>query len=330
MRVPAFPVVAAVSGSAVLPSIPPKMARKLRKKGPKQLPTCLPQRLTPLTNMALTCGNHHLNRVIFAVGGHLSAHLRRWLQTSLLHSIATDKHERACARAIISKQGELVGMNKKMKRRLAVVSGVIVIVLILVLAVVSGGNGAKSVTVAELSSSSHENQKVQVSGTVVDNSFSTSGGKLSFDISDPDNVSAAAVHVVYDKGVSSTFGNGVTAICTGKIDSEGVLQCMELVTKCPSKYENASDALGVDELIAYGSKIEGKTVKVAGVIKAGSLGDVSSQPRMVIADEGGSQELAIVYDGALADAIFEGTTVVVTGSLQDDGSFVATDVAQQA
>ena len=221
-------------------------------------------------------------------------------------------------------------MNKKMKRRLAVTSGIIVIVLIVVLAVVSGGNGAKSVTVAELSASSHENQKVQVSGTVVDNSFNTSGGKLSFDISDPDNAGAARVHVVYDKSVSSTFGNGVTAICTGKVDGDGVLQCTELVTKCPSKYENASDALSVEELLGYGSKITGKTVKVAGAIKASSLGDVSSETRMVIADEGGSKELAVSYDGALADSITEGTLVVVTGSLQVDGSFVATDVAQQA
>ena len=51
---------------------------------------------------------------------------------------------------------------------------------------------------------------------------------------------------------------------------------------------------------------------------------------MVIADEGGSKELAVSYDGALADSITEGTLVVVTGSLQVDGSFVATDVAQQA
>ena len=80
-------------------------------------------------------------------------------------------------------------MNKKMKRRLAVVSGVIVIVLILVLAIVSGGNAAKSVTIAELSASSYENQKVQVSGAVVDNSFSTANGTLSFDIYDPEDTS---------------------------------------------------------------------------------------------------------------------------------------------
>ena len=220
-------------------------------------------------------------------------------------------------------------MNKKMKRRLAAVSGVIVIVVILLLAVVSAGNSAKSVTIADLAAGSYENQKVQVSGAVVDNSYSSSGGTLAFDIYDPDNSSAPALHVTYDKGVSSTFGNGVTAICTGKIDSSGTLVCTELVTKCPSKYENATDALSVEQLLGYGSKVANKTVKVEGVIKAGTLADATSGTRMVITDDGGADELAISYDGALADSVAEGTAVVVTGSLQDDGSFIATDVAEQ-
>ncbi len=220
-------------------------------------------------------------------------------------------------------------MNKKMKRRLAVVSGVIVIVLILVLAIVSGGNAAKSVTIAELSASSYENQKVQVSGAVVDNSFSTTNGTLSFDIYDPEDTSATPLHVTYDKGTSSTFGNGVTAICTGKIDSSGTLVCTELVTKCPSKYESATDALSVEQLLGYGDKVANKTVKVTGVIKAGTLADATSDTRMVITDDGASNELKVSYDGALADTVAEGTTVVVTGSLQSDGTFAATDVAEQ-
>lgn len=223
-------------------------------------------------------------------------------------------------------------MNKKMKRRLAAVSGVIVIVLILVLAIVTGGNAAKSVTVADLAGGSCNNQKVQVSGTVVDNSFTTSQGKLTFDIYDPQDSAATPVHVVYDKGASSTFGNGVTAICTGKVDESGTLQCTELVTKCPSKYENASDALSVEKLLGYGSKIDDKTVKVAGVIKTGSLGDVTSDVRMVIADSDSKDaaQIEVSYAGALPDSISEGSTVVVTGSLGVDGVFAATDVSEQA
>lgn len=221
-------------------------------------------------------------------------------------------------------------MNKKMKRRLAVTSGIIVIVLIIVLAVVTGSSSAKSVTVAELSQGGYQDQKVQVSGTVVDNSFTTKNGQLSFDISDPDDSSAPALHVVYDKSASSTFGNGVTAICTGKIGADGALSCTELVTKCPSKYENASDALSVEKLLSYGDKVVDKTVKVAGIIQSGSLKDVTSEVRMVIADsDGGDKTLDIAYDGALPEQIAEGSSVIVTGSLLAGGTFNAAEIAQQ-
>ncbi len=78
----------------------------------------------------------------------------------------------------------------------------------------------------------------------------------------------------YDGAASSTFGNGVTAICTGKIvEGEGGLElvCSELVTKCPSKYESATDALSVTNLLDYGDSIINTTVKLKGTVKAGTL-----------------------------------------------------------
>ena len=71
--------------------------------------------------------------------------------------------------------------------------------------------------------------------------------------------------------LSATFGNDVVAICTGKIDDQGVLRCSELVTKCPSKYENASEALDIARLLEYGEGVYDKPVKVAGIVKAGTL-----------------------------------------------------------
>lgn len=70
------------------------------------------------------------------------------------------------------------------------------------------------------------------------------------------------LEVRYDGAASSTFGNDVTAICTGKINDAGVLECSELVTKCPSKYENADSALTVEQLLGYGESVYGKVVKV--------------------------------------------------------------------
>ena len=218
-------------------------------------------------------------------------------------------------------------MNTKTKRRMGVVTGIIVIVLIVVLAVVGGNSAAKSVSVAEALELSGDN-KIQVTGNVVENSFDIEGDVLTFKIYDAeaDPGAASQLDVRYDGGVSATFGNDVTAICTGKKNAEGVLNCSELVTKCPSKYENATDALTVGGLLEYGDGVVDKTVKVSGTVKAGSLGDVSADARFVIVDEDGN-ELPVKFDGALSDETGEGARVVLTGSLGADGAFTATNVA---
>ena len=113
-------------------------------------------------------------------------------------------------------------MNSKMKRRLIVVTGVIVVVLAIVLAIVGSSGAAKTISVKDALESDLAGERVQVSGNVVDNSFATVDGVLTFDIYDPDGGDPAQkLHVSYDGAASSTFGNGVTAICTGKIVEGG-------------------------------------------------------------------------------------------------------------
>ena len=50
-----------------------------------------------------------------------------------------------------------------------------------------------------------------------------------------------------------------------------MLNASELVTKCPSKYENATNALTVSQLTGYGDEVVDKPVKVAGAVKDGTL-----------------------------------------------------------
>lgn len=126
-------------------------------------------------------------------------------------------------------------MNAKTKRRMVVVTGIIVIVLVVILAVVGGTSSAKTVSVAEAATGSYADQKIQVSGNVVENSFATEGNVLTFDIYDPNGDITQQLRVRFEGGVSATFGNDVTAICTGKVGEDGVLNASELVTKCPSK-----------------------------------------------------------------------------------------------
>lgn len=234
-------------------------------------------------------------------------------------------------------------MNTRTKKRLIVVSGIIVIVLIIVLAIVGGGAAAKTTSVAEAVEDSAVGQKVQVSGNVVADSFYTDGNVLVFKIYDPEGSPTTQLEVRYDGAASSTFGNEVTAICTGKIGEDGVLSCTELVTKCPSKYENAESALTVSRLLEYGDDVVGKVVKVAGVVGEGSLKAAGQGERFTLVDSQGDvasgasgidsapsvepARIAVVFDGALSDEIVEGSSVVLTGSIGQDGRFAATDVA---
>ena len=218
-------------------------------------------------------------------------------------------------------------MNAKMKKRMIAVSGVIVIVLILVLAFVGGNTAATTMSIAEAAENPQAGQKVQVSGNVVQDSFSTSNDVLTFKIYDPEGDPATQLEVRYDGAASSTFGNDVTAICTGKINDAGVLECSELVTKCPSKYENADSALTVEQLLGYGESVYGNDVKVAGSVGAGSLKAAGQGDRFILVDAETGEAMPVVFEGALSDEVSDGSAVVLTGSLGADGKFAATDVA---
>lgn len=219
-------------------------------------------------------------------------------------------------------------MNTKVKRRLAAVTGVIVIVVIVLLAVVGGNSAARTVSVAEAIELAGDN-KIQVTGNVVENSFDIEGDTLTFAVYDPeaDPAGTSSLAVRYDGGVSATFGNDVTAICTGKKSADGTLVCSELVTKCPSKYENAEGSLSIADLLGYGDAVLDKPVKVSGVMKEGTLGGVDAAQRFVLTDPETTDSLPVKYDGALSDETSEGSRVVLTGSIGSDGAFVATVVA---
>ena len=220
-------------------------------------------------------------------------------------------------------------MNSKTKRCFGVVTGVIVIVAILVLAIVGGNSAAKTMSVAEALEFTGDS-KMQVTGNVAENSFAINGDVLTFQIYDSESDPAAShlLNVRYDGGVSATFGNDVTAICTGKKNADGVLNCSELVTKCPSKYENAEGALSMAKMLEYGDSVVNKPIKLAGVIKPGTLAGVDAKSRFTLTDADTGYELMVKYSGAMPDGVLEGSTAILTGSIASDhATFTATDVA---
>lgn len=218
-------------------------------------------------------------------------------------------------------------MARSKRARFGVVAGIIVVVVIVAVAVIASGSAARDMTVAQAVESADAGQRVKVTGTVVNDSWTIEGDNLSFAISDEDDATQT-LEVVYDKGVSATFGNGVTAICTGEMGDDGVLRCSDLVTKCPSKYETATDALTVSAATGYGDAIVDKPIKMKGTV-ASQISDASQDVRFVIADESDpAQTVDVSYAGAIPDGIGEGSVVILTGSLDGQGDFAATELAQ--
>lgn len=218
-------------------------------------------------------------------------------------------------------------MQKNMKKRLAVVSGVIVLVVIVVLAIVAGGTAARNLTVAQAATGEYAGDKVQVAGNVTTGSFTMGVGQVTFSIYDPDDTSGAQLSVRYEGAVSSTFGNEVSAIVTGRMDENGCLQATELVTKCPSKYESGVDALTVAKVFEYGDKILNKPIKVMAYLVPDSLTTPGKAVRLAVSDGEGQQALEVQFDGAIPDAVTDGMALVITGNMAGDGIFHATDVA---
>ena len=221
-------------------------------------------------------------------------------------------------------------MNSKTKRRLVVVTGVVIMVLCIILAVVGGNNAAKTISIDDALQGTYAGDRVQVTGNVEDDSFALENGVLTFSIFDPETKDQSqSLCVNYEGSASSTFGNGITTICTGTLSDDGkILNCTELVTKCPSKYESSDDVLAIERLLGYGEEIMGKPVKALGSIVAGSLQPAGGDVRFVVADaQNPEMTVSVHYDGALSDEMTDGAEVVLSGSLTDADTFTATDVA---
>lgn len=208
-----------------------------------------------------------------------------------------------------------------------IVSGIIIIAVILILAIVGSNTAARATSIAEVREGNLANQKVQVSGNVVTNSFSTVDNALVFSIYDAEANPNDTLVVIYEGGVSATFGNDVVAICTGIMGEDGILHASELVTKCPSKYESATNALSISALLGYGEEVVDKPVKIYGTVQDGSLKSAGQGDRFVLVDPDSDEEIAVLFEDALSDEITDGSTLVLTGSITSTQKFAATDVA---
>ena len=223
-------------------------------------------------------------------------------------------------------------MNKRARVRLIGVTAVILIAIAAVVIMSGNAGGAYSSSVADVTKDqSLVGKRVKVGGSVVPASWDKQSNPMRFTIRDEKDSagSGPTVKVVYTGNVPSTFGDGVVAIVTGELAADGSIKATEMITKCPSKYESAEGALPIADLVGKGSAMEGKTVKATGYVKPGTLGAASDDPRFVVVAkaDGTGTSVPVSFTGVLPSGLKDGSQVVMTGALEADGTFVATDLA---
>ncbi len=218
-------------------------------------------------------------------------------------------------------------MNKRARNRLIGVTAIILVAVVAIFFGAGANDGAYSRTVSDVAGTTEfAGERVRVSGTVIDGSWDRRSNPMRFEIRDEGATGGPTIKVEYTGGVPSTFGDGVVAIVTGEINADGTLLTSgDMITKCPSKYESATGALSVDELLAQTSA---GYKPVTGFIVSGSIKPVTEEIRFKVqaTAEGGAQ-VPVFFGGALPDGMADGSQVVLGGELDGDGVYVATSVA---
>ncbi len=218
-------------------------------------------------------------------------------------------------------------MNKRARQRLI---GVTVLILVAIggLVFIGGGFGAATASVEDVASDPElVGERVSVGGLVVPGSWDQQTRPMEFDLRDKTDESGEGpvIHVVYDGGAPTTFGDDVEADVKGILVEPGVVEADELMTSCPSKYTSAAEASPVSEIVGN-EAVVGKPSEVTGLVAADSI----AADGFVLEDLETGDTLEVAFTGALPENVAEDTQVVVGGSLGEDGVYVATTVAEAA
>ncbi|MCL2324433.1 MAG: cytochrome c maturation protein CcmE [Actinomycetia bacterium] len=222
-------------------------------------------------------------------------------------------------------------MNKRARNRLIGITAIILVLLGLLFVTVMNKSAATNLSVKQFAAKKTDGKRVQVSGTVVAGSWNKQTNPMKFQIRDSADSKGTGpvIDVQYTGSLPETFGDGVQAIITGTWMASGsFLKSSDMTTKCPSKYATATDAYTVGDLLKRKTAMVDIPIKVAGVVGPGSLGGPGTSPRFQLLNAAGATEkLPVDFVGGLPDTVKEGAKVVVTGSLDAQGTFVATAVA---
>lgn len=122
------------------------------------------------------------------------------------------------------------------KRRILTISGVIVIILCVALILFNAlgfVDRYRSVSEVAEDTINFMNRHIQIIGNVTTGSIQILGQDISFQITDGTSV----LDVTYSGATPQNFVDSVEVVIAGSLISENNFKATEILTKCPSKYE---------------------------------------------------------------------------------------------
>lgn len=122
------------------------------------------------------------------------------------------------------------------KKKVFTSLGIIVIVLCVIVILFSASefvNPYHSVSEVSNNTINFMNHQIQMLGEVVNGSIRTVDDYMTFEITDGNSV----MDVVYSGSLPQNFKEGINIVAIGNLISADTFKAIEILTKCPSKYE---------------------------------------------------------------------------------------------
>ncbi|MCL2438058.1 MAG: cytochrome c maturation protein CcmE [Coriobacteriia bacterium] len=225
--------------------------------------------------------------------------------------------------------------SSRARNRLIGISAVLSIVVVAAVVFFFFNGTSLSLTVDRLyeSSDRYVGETVQLSGTVVAGSWDRQSNPMVFKVFDEESGSEAEVTAVFEGVPPANFGDGTGVIITGVIEEDKTIVSSQMLTVCPSRYETNDNTLPVYALFDMdeGMDMTGIPVRVSARVVDGSITPPGEEIRLTVHDiENPSIQIPVKFSGGLADTVTDGTPVVLTGHLDEDGNFIAEIVANIA
>jgi len=226
-------------------------------------------------------------------------------------------------------------MNARARTRVIGLSAVLVILAVAALVFFLFNGSSLSLTVDRLYNSENRyvGETIQLSGTVASGSWDRTANPMVFKAFDEESDSGHEVTVIFEGVPPANFGDGTGIIVTGMVEEGHVIRSSQMVTVCPSRYETSDNTLPVYALFDMESELDmsGIPVRVSARVVNGSITPPGEDIRLTVHDiENPTIEMPVRFSGGLADTVQDGTPVVLTGHLNEDGTFDAEVVANIA